>query len=63
MSIPDIDVVVYPAGSSTTQRQLQYLELAPADNGQFSIPLPFSNILVVEDSELIAGDRTRAASA
>lgn len=32
MSIPDIDVVVYPAGTSATQRQLQYLELAPADN-------------------------------
>ncbi|MBW8877041.1 MAG: M23 family metallopeptidase [Acidobacteria bacterium] len=32
MGTPDIDVVVYPAGSSTTQRQLQYLELAPADN-------------------------------
>jgi hypothetical protein len=41
MSIPDIDVVIYPAGPSTTQRQLQYLELAPADTALAPVcPLP-----------------------
>ncbi|HEX4962742.1 MAG TPA: M23 family metallopeptidase [Thermoanaerobaculia bacterium] len=41
MSIPDIEVTVYPAGPSTTQRQLLYLELAPADTALAPVcPLP-----------------------
>jgi hypothetical protein len=31
MAAPNIDVIVYPQGPSTTERQLQYLELAPKD--------------------------------
>jgi hypothetical protein len=31
MSVPNIEVIVYPVGPSATERQVQYLELAPAN--------------------------------
>jgi len=41
MSSPDVDVIAYPPGPSTTERQLYYLELAPAHVGAHPVyPLP-----------------------
>ena len=41
MSAPDVDVIAYPPGPSAAQRQLYYLELAPADSlSQPVYPLP-----------------------
>jgi Peptidase family M23 len=41
MSTPSIDVIVYPPGPSNVQRELYYLELAPADSlSQPVYPIP-----------------------
>ena len=41
MSVPNIDVMLYPEGPSAVQRQLYYLELAPADVASQPVcPLP-----------------------